>query len=134
MKKVPNSWKALNHIIVFVNHIELHIHQTVQRLIFDCTFENIAKGRCSITIHKESKNNFNEINILSDMALMQINLFVNKNFFEQILETVKVKSVRKPKLKIYPHDGLLINNNSYLYVKENKKVKVRDFEIVVPIS
>lgn len=65
---------------------------------------------------------------------MEINIFVNKTFFTETLEILKVKSSRKPKFKIYPDNGLFINENSYLYVKESKKIKVRDFEMIIPIS
>lgn len=133
MIKAHENWKTLEHIIVFVNHIELHVNNLYQRLILDCSFENIAKGRCKITIHKDVKKK-NEINILSNKAMMEINIFVNNTFFSETLEILKVKSNRKPKFKIYPDNGLLINENSYLYVKESKKIKIRDFQMVIPIS
>ena len=56
MKKISKNWKPLKNIIVFVNHVELHIHDIYQRLILDCSFENIAKGRCYISIYREKKN------------------------------------------------------------------------------
>ena len=55
MKKISKNWKPLKNIIVFVNHVELHIHDIYHRLILDCSFENIAKGRCYISIYREKK-------------------------------------------------------------------------------
>tara|TARA_B100000886_G_scaffold333177_1_gene286779 strand:- start:1651 stop:2061 length:411 start_codon:yes stop_codon:yes gene_type:complete len=136
MKKISKNWKPLKNIIVFVNHVELHIHDIYHRLILDCSFENIAKGRCYISIYREkkNKNDKNEINILSDMALMEVKLFVDEKYFKELLESIKVKSTRKPKFKIYPHDGLLVNDDSYLYVSENKKINIKDFELFIPIN
>ena len=136
MKKISKNWKPLKNIILFVNHVELHIHDIYQRLILDCSFENIAKGRCYISIYREkkNKNDKNEINILSDMALMEVKLFVDEKYFKELLESIKFKSNRKPKFKIYPHDGLLVNDDSYLYVSENKKINIKDFELFIPIN
>lgn len=55
MIKSHENWKTLDNIIVFVNHTELQVNNLSQRLILDCSFENIAKGRCNITIHKDVK-------------------------------------------------------------------------------
>ena len=45
MKKSTNNWEVLENIVLTVNSISLDYTKNQEVLNFNCSFDNIAKGR-----------------------------------------------------------------------------------------
>ena len=126
MKKLDNNWKLLENIVLNVNNINLECTKTSELITLLCSFDNIAKGRCKLKIENEKKKN--QILIFSDKAIMEANISVNKDKFSKLLYYFNSNSNRRKQIKLFLSEGLLINRDGYLYIKENTKVLILNFK------
>ena len=55
MKKSTNNWAVLENIVLNVNSISLDYTKNKEVLYFNCSFDNIAKGRCKLLIEYKKK-------------------------------------------------------------------------------
>ena len=85
-------------------------------------------------IEKKKKNEKDQILIFSDKPLMELKIFYDKNFFYEVLDWLDKKANRKKKITIKISEGLAINKEGYLYVKEKTKVEVLGIEWSIPIN
>ena len=69
MKKSIDSWKVLENILLNVNSVDLQYKIKKEELHLNCSFDNIAKGRCKLIVSYSKKRN--EIFIFSDKAMME---------------------------------------------------------------
>lgn len=134
MKKLSNKWKKLKSLILSINSSEIHFNEESKKIVLNCNFDNLAKGRCEVHLFSEKQNKKNELFVFSDKALMEVRVYFNQKKFEDIIKFLYIKSSRKKQLSIFPSEGLLINNNGYLYVKENTKVEILDQKWLFPLS
>lgn len=134
MKKLSNKWKKLKSLILSINSSEIHFNEESKKIVLNCNFDNLAKGRCEVHLFSEKQNKKNELFVFSDKALMEVRVYFNQKNFEDIIKFLYIKSSRKKQLSIFPSEGLLINNNGYLYVKENTKVEILDQKWLFPLS
>ena len=134
MKKLSNKWKKLKSLILSINSSEIHFNEESKKIVLNCNFDNLAKGRCEVHLFSEKQNKKNELFVFSDKALMEVRVYLNQKNFEDIIKFLYIKSSRKKQLSIFPSEGLLINNNGYLYVKENTKVEILDQKWLFPLS
>ena len=132
MKKSSNNWKVLENIVLNVNSISLDYTKNEEVLNFNCSFDNIAKGRCRLLI--ECKKKKNEIFIFSDKALMEANLSVSKEIFSKLIYYFNSSLNRKKQIKLILSEGLLVNNDGYLYIKENQRVLILDYKFSFPLG
>ena len=134
MKKLSNKWKKLKSLILSINSSEIHFNEESKKIVLNCNFDNLAKGRCEVHLFSEKQNKKNELFVFSDKALMEVRVYFNQKNFEDIIKFLYIKSSRKKQLSIFPSEGLLINNNGYLYVRENTKVEILDQKWLFPLS
>ena len=134
MKKLPNSWKYIDEIILNILSVDLFFDSSNSKIVLNCNFENIVKGRCVVKIEKKKKNEKDQILIFSDKPLMELKIFYDKNFFYEVLDWLDKKANRKKKITIKISEGLAINKEGYLYVKEKTKVEVLNVEWSIPIN
>ena len=55
MKKLPNSWKYIDEIILNILSVDLFFDSSNYKIVLNCNFENIVKGRCVVKIKKKKK-------------------------------------------------------------------------------
>tara|TARA_B100000242_G_scaffold104739_1_gene72374 strand:+ start:1660 stop:2058 length:399 start_codon:yes stop_codon:yes gene_type:complete len=132
MKKSTNNWEVLENIVLNVNSISLDYTKNQEVLNFNCSFDNIAKGRCKLLIEYKKKKN--EIFIFSDKAIMEANLSVSKEIFSKLIYYFNSSLNRKKQIKLILSEGLLINKDGYLYIKENQKVLILDYKFSFPLG
>ena len=132
MNKSTNNWAVLENIVLNVNSISLDYTKNLEVLLFNCSFDNIAKGRCKLLIEYKKKKN--EIFIFSDKALMEANLSVSKEIFSKLIYYFNSSLNRKKQIKLILSEGLLVNNEGYLYIKENQKVLILDYKFSFPLG
>ena len=132
MKKSTNNWTVLKNIVLNVNSINLDYTKNQEVLNFNCSFDNIAKGRCKLLIEYKKKKN--EIFIFSDKALMEANLSVSKEIFSKLIYYFNSSLNRKKQIKLILSEGLLVNNDGYLYIKENQRVLILDYKFSFPLG
>ena len=133
MKKLPNSWKYIDEIILNILSVDLFFDSTKYKMVLNCNFENIVKGRCIVTIEKKKKEK-DQILIFSDRPLMELKIFYERTFFYEVLDWLDKKANRKKKITIKISEGLAVNKDGYLYVKEKTKVEVLNVEWSIPIN
>ena len=134
MKKLPNSWKYIDEIILNILSVDLFFDSSNYKIVLNCNFENIVKGRCVVKIEKKKKNEKDQILIFSDRPLMELKIFYDKTFFYEVLDWLDKKANRKKKIAIKISEGLAINKEGYLYVREKTKVEVLNVEWSIPIN
>ncbi len=132
MNKSTNNWAVLKNIVLNVNSISLDYTKNLEVLLFNCSFDNIAKGRCKLLIEYKKKKN--EIFIFSDKALMEANLSVSKEIFSKLIYYFNSSLNRKKQIKLTLSEGLLVNNDGYLYIKENQRVLILDYKFSFPLG
>ena len=132
MKKSTNNWTVLENIVLNVTSISLEYTKNQEVLYFNCSFDNIAKGRCKLLIEYKKKKN--EIFIFSDKALMEANLSVSKEIFSKLIYYFNSSLNRKKQIKLILSEGLLVNSDGYLYIKENQRVLILDYKFSFPLG
>ena len=132
MKKSTNNWAVLENIVLNVNSISLDYTKNQEVLYFNSSFDNIAKGRCKLLIEYKKKKN--EIFIFSDKALMEANLSVSKEIFSKLIYYFNSSLNRKKQIKLILSEGLLVNSDGYLYIKENLRVLILDYKFSFPLG
>ena len=109
--KSPNNWKKLNKVVLRVDNAEI-LYTDKLSIMLDCGFENITKGRCTLKINLKDKRK-NNLFVHTDKALMSVELFYSKTEIE---------------------NKLLINENNYLFIKDNLKVGIESIEWKIPLT
>lgn len=132
MKKLNNNWKKINEIILNILTVDFVFSNKLNKTLIHCNFENIAKGRCLINIEPKISRKKNEIIIFSDKALINVNVYYNKETIKEILISLSNKTNRKNKAKVFLKEELFVNDNGYLFVKENTKIEIEDIEWLIP--
>ena len=133
MKKLPDSWKILDKIILNILSSDLHIHDNSIKIVLSCNFENIVKGRYKLIINEKKKKEENQVLVFSDRPLMEVKVFYELKKIEEIVNYMRFSSIRKKKITFYISEGLAINNQGYLYVEEKTKIKVLKIEWLFPL-
>jgi hypothetical protein len=135
MKKLPENWNNLEKIILNILTASILFNKKGEEILCNCTFENIAKGRCLLKIVKsENEDEKGQVTIFSDKALMEVNILYNKYFFDKTVYWINSKSSRKNKVTVTLSKGLYVNKDGYLHVENNTTIEVLKTEWVIPIT
>ena len=128
------NWKEIDSILLNINSIEL-IFEDYLELKVDCSFENISKGRCSLSIKEKGKKDFNNLFVHTDKALMVVNLFYKQESIKKLVDffSSKKNNSKKIKVEIKIIDSLMINESGYLYIKDNLNLKISSVCWNIPI-
>jgi len=135
MKKLPENWSDLEKIVLNILTASISFNKKNEEIICNCTFENIAKGRCLLRIVKsEGEDEKGQVTIFSDKALMEVNISYNKYLFEKTIYWLNNKSNKKNKVVISLSKGLFVNKDAYIHVENNTTIKVLKTEWIIPIT
>ena len=134
MKKLPENWNDLEKIILNILTASIFFNKQNEEIRCNCTFENIAKGRCLLKIIKsKGEDEKGQVTIFSDKAFMEVTILYNKYLFDKTIYWLNNKSSRKNKVFISLSKGLYVNKDGYLHVENNTTIEVLKTEWVIPI-
>ena len=132
--KLKNNWKKLNKVILRVDNVKLRYEKRLS-IILNCGFENISKGRCILNVNTKDKKKKDTLFVFTDKALMSVEVFYGN---EEIIEILKLlnlnKSSKKTLVTLMITDELMINENNYLFIKDNVEVEISSVEWNIPLS
>ena len=135
MKKLPENWNDLEEIILNILTASISFNKKGEEILCNCTFENIAKGRCLLKIIKsEAKEEKGQVTIFSDKAFMEVTILYNKYLFEKTVYWLNNRSGRKNKVFVSLSKGLFVNKDGYLHVENNTTIEVLKTEWMIPIT
>ena len=132
--KSKNNWKKLNKIVLRVDNIELKYEKKLS-VILNCGFENISKGRCILSVNPKDRKKKNTLFVFTDKALMSVEIFYNNEEINQIIKLLSFqKSSKKTLVTLLITDELMINENNYLFIKDNVEVDISSVEWNIPLN
>ena len=132
--KSSNNWKSLNNVVLRVDNVEAIFTKRTE-IILNCGFENISKGRCNLKVSVNSKNKKNNLHVFTDKALMEVELYYSKSEIDEILKLIYLKKSSKKSIIILNiSDNLLINENNYLYIKNNITIAINSIDWKIPLT
>ena len=132
--KSKNNWKKLNKVILRVDNVELRYAKNLS-IILNCGFENISKGRCILSVRTKNKKKKDTLFVFTDKALMSVEVFYSNEEINQIVKLLNYnKSSKKTLITLMITDELMINENNYLFIKDNVEVEISDVEWNIPLS
>ena len=133
MSEVDSNWKTIKKIVLNVNSVSTII-ENLTSISLDCSFENIAKGRCQLRVGEKRKNEKNTLYVHTDKALMIVNIYYEKNKIQNLINILSKKSSsKKIKINLDISESLMINKSGYLYVKDNLEINIKQVSWIVPI-
>ena len=137
MKSIQNKkniWTKTNNIALRVVNVDLWYGKEI-KILMDCGFENISRGRCKLQIKKKTKNSVDDLFIHTDKALMEVNVYYNLSELSNILKyfSYKKNSTKKIKIIIKIFDSIMTNDSGDLYIKDNTKIKIESINWNIPI-
>ena len=132
--KSKNNWKKLNKVILRVDNVELRYAKNLS-IILNCGFENISKGRCILSVRTKNKKKKDTLFVFTDKALMSVEVFYSNEEINQIVKLLNYnKSSKKTLITLMITDELMINENNYLFIKDNVEVEISAVEWNIPLS
>ena len=132
--KSKNNWKKLNKVILRVDNVELRYTNKLS-IILNCGFENISKGRCILSVSPKHKKKKNILFVFTDKALMSVEIFYSNAEINQIVKLLDYhKSSKKTIITLMITDELMINENNYLFIKDNVQVEISSVQWNIPLS
>tara|TARA_B100000131_G_C17758400_1_gene468158 strand:- start:55 stop:450 length:396 start_codon:yes stop_codon:yes gene_type:complete len=130
--KSTNNWRKLNEVILRVDNVEV-IYSKKTEISLNCGFENISKGRCNLRVR--DGNQKNNLHVFTDKALMEVELFYSKSEIQEITKLLFLKkSTKKSLIYLNISDNLLVNENNYLYIKNNVKISIKSIDWKIPLT
>ena len=132
--KSKNNWKKLNKIVLRVDNVELKYKKKLS-VILNCGFENISKGRCILSVNPKDRKKKDTLFVFTDKALMSVEIFYSNEEINQIIELLSFqKSSKKTLVTLLITDELMINENNYLFIKDNVEVDISSVEWNIPLN
>ena len=134
MTEVNSNWKKLNKVVLSVNSVDLSF-SSFPSLSLQCSFENIAKGRCSLIVCEKKKEEVNSLHVETDQALMIVRIFYSREEMENLIDIFfkKRSTSKKAKVNLDISNKLMINENGYLYVKDKMNIKIEAISWKIPL-
>tara|TARA_B100000989_G_scaffold63429_2_gene43834 strand:+ start:324 stop:731 length:408 start_codon:yes stop_codon:yes gene_type:complete len=132
--EVNSNWKKLNKVVLSVNSVDLSF-SSFPSLSLQCSFENIAKGRCSLIVCEKKKEEVNSLHVETDQALMIVKIFYSREEMDNLIDIFfkKRSTSKKAKVNLDISNKLMINENGYLYVKDKMNIKIEAISWKIPL-
>ena len=129
-----DNWKEINKIVLVVNTVDCDYSEKLA-VNLNCNFENISKGRCSVKINEKTKKQNNSLSVLSDQALMMVNVFYEYREIEKLVNFIILNKNNKKKIRGFLEisDNLMVNNSGYLYVNNEMEIRIKSISWNIPI-
>ena len=133
-----SEWLQINSIEMLVSkaEFELDISKSPDLLYFSCDLLNIARGRCDILFKKVLNNENNYIFIGTDKPIMNSEINLSDEKFNDILNTINklgLKMNKKIKVILYLNKSLAVNNDGFLSIEKDIKLEVINIKIIMPM-
>ena len=133
-----SEWLQINSIEMLVSkaEFELDISKSQDLLYFSCDLLNIARGRCDILFKKVLNNEKNYIFIGTDKPVMNSEINLSDEKFNDILNTINklgLKMNKKIKVVLYLNKSLAVNNDGFLSIDKDIKLEVINIKIIMPM-
>ena len=133
-----SEWLQINSIEMLVSkaEFELDISKSQDLLYFSCDLLNIARGRCDILFKKVLNNDKNYIFIGTDKPVMNSEINLSDEKFNDILNTINklgLKMNKKIKVVLYLNKSLAVNNDGFLSIDKDIKLEVINIKIIMPM-
>ena len=134
MTEVNSNWKKLNKVVLSVNSVDLSF-SSFPSLSLQCSFENIAKGRCSLIVCEKKKEEVNSLHVETDQALMIVKIFYSREEMDNLIDIFfkKRSTSKKAKVNLDISNKLMINDKGYLYVKDKMNIKIEAISWKIPL-
>jgi len=129
-----DNWKEINKIVLLVNTVDFDYSEKLT-LNLNCNFENISKGRCSVRINEKKNKKSNSLSVLSNQALMMVNIFYEYQEIEKLVNFIILNKNNNKKIKGFLEisDNLMVNDSGYLYVNNEMEIKIKSISWNIPI-
>ena len=123
-------------MLVSKAEFELDLSKSPDLLYFSCDLLNIARGRCDILFKKVLNNDKNYIFIGTDKPVMNSEINLSDEKFNDILNTINklgLKMNKKIKVVLYLNKSLAVNNDGFLSIDKDIKLEVINIKIIMPM-
>tara|TARA_B100000287_G_scaffold415491_1_gene449139 strand:+ start:494 stop:910 length:417 start_codon:yes stop_codon:yes gene_type:complete len=129
-----DNWKEINKIVLLVNAVDFDYSEKLT-VNLNCNFENISKGRCSVRINEKKNKKTNSLSVLSNQALMMVNIFYEYQEIEKLVNFIILNKNNNKKIKGFLEisDNLMVNDSGYLYVNNEMEIKIKSISWNIPI-
>ena len=129
-----DNWKKINKIVLLVNTVDFDYSEKLT-VNLNCNFENISKGRCSVRINEKKNKKSNSLSVLSNQALMMVNIFYEYQEIEKLVNFIILNKNNNKKIKGFLEisDNLMVNDSGYLYVNNEMEIKIKSISWNIPI-
>ena len=129
-----DNWKEINKIVLLVNTVDFDYSEKLT-VNLNCNFENISKGRCSVRINEKKNKKTNSLSVLSNQALMMVNIFYKYQEIEKLVNFIILNKNNNKKIKGFLEisDNLMVNDSGYLYVNNEMEIKIKSISWNIPI-
>ena len=129
-----DNWKEINKIVLLVNTVDFDYSEKLT-VNLNCNFENISKGRCSVRINEKENKKTNSLSVLSNQALMMVNIFYEYQEIEKLVNFIILNKNNNKKIKGFLEisDNLMVNDSGYLYVNNEMEIKIKSISWNIPI-
>jgi|TARA_B100001939_G_scaffold45603_1_gene35245 hypothetical protein len=129
-----DNWKEINKIVLLVNTVDFDYSEKLT-VNLNCNFENISKGRCSVRINEKKNKKSNSLSVLSNQALMMVNIFYEYQEIEKLVNFIILNKNNNKKIKGFLEisDNLMVNDSGYLYVNNEMEIKIKSISWNIPI-
>ena len=127
------EWRKIKQVSLMVNSVNLELID-VQKIILDCSFENISKGRCKLEISEEKKKK-DFLRVYTDKPLMEVNIFKSATYLKKILGFFDLNQNNNKKIQVSLNisDSLMVSDKGYLYVRDDLQINVNSISWKIPI-
>ena len=129
-----DNWKEINKIVLLVNTVDFDYSEKLT-VNLNCNFENISKGRCSVRINEKENKKTNSLSVLSNQALMMVNIFYEYQEIEKLVNFIILNKNNNKKIKGFLEisENLMVNDSGYLYVNNEMEIKIKSISWNIPI-
>ena len=134
-----NDWlhiKKLEMLVVKADYNQL-IMNNIEEIFLSCELLNIARGRCEVTLLKVSNTNLKKkLQISSKKALMKAHIELDKEYFNNLIETLfKYSNQKSKKIKlIFLMDkAVATDSEGILSLDDDLETDLKEIKFNIPI-
>ena len=134
-----NDWlhiKKLEMLVVKADYNHL-LMNNLEEIFLSCELLNIARGRCEVTLLKVSNTNLKKkLQISSKKALMKAHIELDKEYFNNLIETLfKYSNQKSKKIKlIFLMDkAVATDSEGILSLDDDLETDLKEIKFNVPI-
>ena len=128
--------KDLEMLVVKADYNRVLINN-LEEIFLSCELLNIARGRCEVTLLKVSNTNLKKkLLISSKKALMKANIELDKEYFNNLIETLfkySNQKSKKIKLILLMDKAVATDSEGILSLDDDLETDLKEIKFNVPI-